>query len=285
MWHNEYSIHQMIICIKEFKYFYKEDELQSNYLATIPASWKWVLQRKALLTISREKNCFLSIKTKMLKHMKRKSKRTRGTCTHIKSAQAEMEIVKPSERNWENWLKNKNTFTFSGKGWRSLCVSLPQASPVSLSPVCLQLSGYHNHLHRTQLQPSTASHVSLTHTHPCVHITPHASPDAAHHTPHSVSPHPRSASWLGWERTGTARIKIRACSERETNEQGPATQSAMHFLLRTGCDFRNVTDPSHSPCVKTHLPQTMSRLETKAFLRPVRQCFIHSLFLTPYIEI
>ncbi len=159
--------------------------------------------------------------TKMLKHMKRKSKSTRGPCTHIKSAQAEMEIVKPSERNWENRLKNKNTFTFSGKDWRSLCVSLPQASPVSLSPVCLQHSGYHNHPHRTQLQPSTASHVSLTHTTPmCPHHTHHASPDAAHHTPHSVSPHPWSASWPGRERTGTARIKIRTRSERETNEQG-----------------------------------------------------------------
>ncbi len=166
-----------------------------------------------------------------------------------------------------------------------MCLSSPSVAGLSLSPVCLQHSGYHNHPQRTQLQPSTASHVSLTHTHPCVHITPHASPDAAHHTPHSVSPHPRSASWPGRERTGTARIKIRTRSERETNEQGPATQSAMHFLLRTGCDFRNVTDPSHLPCVKTHLPQTMSHLVTKAFQIPVRQCFIHSLFLPPYIEI
>lgn len=164
-----------------------------------------------------------------------------------------------------------------------MCLSSPSVAGLSLSSLspALRLS------QPPAPNPITAQHciprLTHTHTHPCVHITPHASPGATHHTPHSVSPHPPSASWPGRERTGTARIKIRTRSERETNEQGPATQSAMHFLLRTGCDLRNVTDPSHLPCVKTHLPQTMSHLETKAFLRPVRQCFIHSLFLPPVL--
>lgn len=96
--------------------------------------------------------------------------------------------------------------------------------------------------------PITAQHcIPLSLKHPCVHITPHASPGATHHTPHSASLHPPSASWPGRERTttGTASIKIRTLSERETNEKGTTTQGVMRFPLRTGRDSRNMTDATH----------------------------------------
>lgn len=237
----------MVIRIK-VQIFCKKDELQSNYLATIPASWKWVLQRKALLTISREKNSFLSIKRQMLKHMNRKSKSTRGTCTHIKSAQAEMEIVKLSERTWENRLKNKNTFTFSGKGWRSLCVSLPQASLVSLSPVCLQLSSYHNHLHRTQLQPSTASHVSLTHTHTHVSTSHHTPLPARHITPHTQclhtlrQPHDRAERELKPLGLRLGLAQSERLMSRDRPHRGPYTSC-------WGQDVTRATWPTHHTCL------------------------------------
>lgn len=172
------------------------------------------------------------------KHVKRKSKSSRGLYMHI---------VKLRHRGWESRFQNKILLPWAKKDWRSLCVSPPQSTPVSFSTVSPQLSGYHNHPHRTQLQPSTASHVSLTH--PCVHITPHASPGATHHTPHSASLHPPSASWPGRERTttGTARIKIRTRSEQETNMKGLTTQSGMRFPWRTGCDSRNMTDATLFP--------------------------------------
>ncbi len=78
-------------------------------------------------------------------------------------------------------------------------------------------------------------------------------------------------------------LRLGLAQSEKTNEQGPATQSAMHFLLRTGCDFRNVTDPSHLPCVKTHLPQTMSHLVTKAFQIPSAPVFYPFLCSCPRI--
>ncbi len=213
----------MVIRIKEFKYFVK----RMSYKATT-----WKPSQHLGSEFCREKHYSQFLEKKIVSCLskanaqthKRKSKSTKAHAHTLNL----FKLRWKSETEWENLektdLKNKNTFTFSGKGWRSLCVSSPSVAGLSLSPVCLQLSGYHNHPHPN---PITAQHciprLTHTHTHPCVHITHHASPSATHHTPTQCL-HPSVSLMTGRERTGTTRIKIRTRSERETNEQGSHTE-------------------------------------------------------------
>lgn len=135
-------------------------------------------------------------------------KSTRGTCTHIKSAQAEMEIgVKLSERSWENRLKNKNTFTFSGKAEghfvslfpkRRLTLSL-QSVPCSTAIITTRTEpNYSPALHPTS-HSHTHTHVSTSHHTPLParHITPHTQRLRTLHQPHGWAKRERRLEPLG----------------------------------------------------------------------------------------